>query len=608
MAKIPGHRKGGPIKKEPKAPPIPIREQVGLGPLKPAFLPEIKEFHLTDLGNAQMMVSEHGDNFRYNHVQKKWLVWNNKNWQIDDTAKIFRYAKNTVRNFYHEASICEDNSEREKLVNHALKCESSNKINAMIELAKSEEGVPILPDELDINKMLFNVRNGTLNLTTLQLKPHVREDFITKISPVTYDPDAKCPKWKEFLNYFFNGDKELIRFVQKSIGYTLTGSNAEKSIFILYGRGNNGKSTFTNVISALFGDYSGEIPIQVLLRQKFESVPQDLARLNKVRFARSAESNKNRALDEGKIKHITGGTKVTVRHLYSHPFDMIPEFNIWLETNHLPVIQGTDDAIWNRIKAIPFAVQIPSDKIISNYWEVIIEEELSGVLNWALEGCKLWQEERLGMPDAVFNAVKKYRTDEDIIGQFLSDCCEINKTSEILNKDLYNEYKEWTILQGEKALSNPKFIKSIEERGFVKSREGGTGLTSFIGLALGKNQNVKQNEEVVREISTASAPQTVKACEAKQVNPELSKLPSSCKKVSNSPNLLHNASQKNNDLRNQNTKNANNSEKIKYIIEMVKEGGKFRETLRCRLPVKIFTESSFQRNLQGSGENPTGSP
>ena len=431
--------------------------------------PEIRE---TDLGNARRLVRLYSGDLRYCHPWKKWLIWTGTHWAIDDTGAIKRWAKNTVRQIYAEAAAEPDDDLRKAIIKHALRSEGLSKITAMVALAESEPGVPIMPGDLDANPWLINCQNGTLNLKTMQLYPHRRSDLLTKILPVGYDPHAECPSWMAFLADIFDQDWGVIEFVQKAIGYSLTGITDERCLFILWGSGRNGKSTFVDTIAAMLEPYAMQTQIETLTETQRGSGPtNEIARLRGARFVRVSESNEGQRFAEGKIKDLTGQDRVSARFLYSETFEFLPEFKLWMATNYMPKIRGTDPAIWDRIRLIPFNVRIPDEKLRPKR-EVMaeFEAEMAGILAWAVAGCAKWLTHGLTMPAAVKTATDGYRGDMDILAGFIDDCCILNETAFAKSSDLYAAYKAWCDTSGERPLSLRTFGTRLGDRGFEKKR------------------------------------------------------------------------------------------------------------------------------------------
>ena len=355
--------------------------------LRPKHAPPT--FNNTDLGNAGRFAYQHSKNVKFCHAWNKWLIWNGKRWQIDQTAEIMRLARDTVRSIYGETERAGDEAERKAIAKHAMRSEAESKIRAMLELAKSEEGIPVLPEAFDNNSLLLNCNNGVTDLKTGELLPHKREFLMTKKVKADFDQGAKAPTWEKFLNQIMNGNENLIGFLQRAVGYSLTGNTSEQCLFLLHGSGANGKSTFLETISLLMGDYAKKTRTSTLMTRKNESISNDVAALCGARMVTASETNENERFDEAKIKEMTGGDTISARFMRAEFFEFVPQFKLWLCCNHKPQIKGQDTAIWRRIHLIPFNLTIPEaerDKDLP----AKLKEELPGILRWAVIGCLNW--------------------------------------------------------------------------------------------------------------------------------------------------------------------------------------------------------------------------
>jgi putative DNA primase/helicase len=440
-------------------------------------------FNLTDLGNAERFVAQHGENVRYCYSWRTWLVWTGTRWERDDAGQVHRLAKQTVRGIYREASEEEDEDRRKALAHHARRSESETRIRAMIELAKSE--VPISPDKLDANPWLLNVLNGTIDLRTEELQEHRREDLITKIAPVEYTPDALAPTWAAFLERVLPGE-ELRRFVQRAAGYSTTGTTSEQCMFIHHGPGANGKSTFQEALSTTLGDYAMRTPTETLLVKRSGGVPNDIARLKGARFVTASETEEGRRLAESLVKDLTGQDTISARFMWAEWFDFKPTHTLHLSTNHRPEIRGTDAAIWRRIRLIPWAVTIPpaeQDRKLADK----LRDELPGVLAWIVRGCLEWQREGLQAPEEVRKATMSYRAEMDVLAAFLADCCLRGVEEEAFAGELWGAWKRWCEETGEQTGTQKRFGGRLAERGFLNHRDSKTGRKVWSGLSLRVN-------------------------------------------------------------------------------------------------------------------------
>jgi putative DNA primase/helicase len=470
-----------PFRPIPEAGNLEIVEHSGTGPARVS----VGE-NLTDMGNARRLVTRHGKDLRFVPVWGMWLVWDGRRWSRDETGEVERRAKDTVRSIYAEAFATSDSDKRQAIAKHAAKSESERAVRAMIALAKTEPGIPVTPAELDADPWLFNVQNGTLQLRSGALQPHRREDLITKVSPVAFDAAARCPTLLAFLDRTMAGRVDLVGFIQRLVGYTLTGVTTEQILALLYGMGANGKSTLLELVAELMGDYGQSIEFSTLLARGQDSTRNDLARLVGARFVAGSEAEDGRRFSEVLVKQLTGGDKITARFLFKEYFDFRPQFKLWLAANHKPVIRGTDLAIWRRIRLVPCTVTIPEAERDPNL-PGKLRAELPGVLAWAVRGCLAWQQDGLGMPQAVRDATNEYREEMDVLGGFLSERCEARADALVKASELYAAYKAWCEASGERALNQTRFGTALGERGLEKEKTR-TGIF-YSGLALVNSVN-----------------------------------------------------------------------------------------------------------------------
>jgi putative DNA primase/helicase len=437
-------------------------------------------FNLTDLGNAARLVHRHGENLRYCWLWAKWLVWDGERWIKDDTGEVFRLAKETVASIYQEAAAAPDEERRKALAKHAMRSEAGARIKEMVELARSD--VPVMPDELDASADLLNTRSGTVDLRTGELREHRREDLITRIAPVEYRSDAAAPAWEAFLERVLPGG-ELRSFVQRAVGYSATGDTSEQAMFINHGGGANGKSTFQEAITTALGNYAMRAPTEMLLARRAGGVPNDVARLKGARFVAASETEEGRRLAESLIKDLTGQDTITARFMRAEFFDFKPTHKLWLSTNHRPEIRGTDNAIWRRIRLIPWSVTIPpaeQDKKLP----ATLRHELPGILAWIVQGCLEWRRRGLQAPDEVRKATGEYRAEMDVLAGFLAECCELGADHWDYARDLYANYRHWCDENGERPEAQRKFGSRLGERGCQRDRGGSRGAGIWRGLRL----------------------------------------------------------------------------------------------------------------------------
>lgn len=446
---------------------------------------EPRLYSLDDMGNAKRFIDLFGEDFRYNYTDKTFLYWDGCRWAADLDGATERAADVSIESMSAEADWYESSGDEdaEKAFRKHIKASRSNKSKTNM-LKEVQHNMPIMPFQLDKHKMAFNVPNGTLSLKSGQLVPAKRDYFITKFSPVEFTDNADCPMWRRFLDDIFGGDRELIRYIQKAVGYSMTGDTSEQCVFFLYGTGRNGKSTFLDVLREIFGDYVSNIqPETIMVKNSMgNGINSDIARLKGARMVTTVEPNEGVRLNEGLIKQLTGDDAVTARKLYGNEFEFKPEFKLWMATNHKPIIRGTDDGIWRRIHMIPFTVQIPVDKV-DRQLKSKLEREYPAILRWAVEGCLLWQREGLKQPRAVLDMTREYRREMDVISGFLDDRCEVGEGFSAKSSELYAAYSAWCESNTEFKMSNTKFGVEMEKRFARSKRMDGN---YFVGLKLYK--------------------------------------------------------------------------------------------------------------------------
>lgn len=420
----------------------------------------------SDLANAYRLRDQHGDDMR--HVRGLgWMVYDGQRWAQDETAAS-RRAHAVAKSIFGEAADA-DGETAKKLAAWAIASQNRSGLKNMLDVASALEGLAAKVEDFDSDPMVLNALNGTVDLTTGELRPHRRSDLITKIAPVVYDPKARAPLFEQFLRRIFAGDAELIGFVQRSIGYSLSGSVAEQCFFLAYGTGANGKSTLLEVIASALGDYAANTSSDTFLRVRERGPDADLARLRGARFVTASESGEERRLDEERVKRITGGDRITARLLYRDHFEFTPSFKAWLSANHRPRIVGTDVAIWRRVRLIPFNVTIPENER-DHELPAKLRAELPGILRWAVEGAVEWRVEGLAPPEVVLVAGREYRSDEDTFAQFLEAECEIDADHVERAGAIVRRCQSWAAERHEKILSEREIGNRLRQAGFEKSK------------------------------------------------------------------------------------------------------------------------------------------
>ena len=436
-----------------------------------------KAYSFDDMGNAQRLVDMFGDKIRFHYIDKKWMIYNGNKWVYDITGYISKLIDRAVEAMKSEIKYYEDydakngTEMKDLFEKHIKKCRSNNSKTALEKEVRHL--VPLIPSQCDRDKMLLNTPNGIINLETFEVKPCSPTEYFTKSTNASYVKNSECPLWLQFLDDIFAGDKEIVRYIQKAVGYSLTGSTDEQCAFFLYGTGKNGKSTFIYVIREIFGDYTSNIqPETIMVRANNGGANSDIARLKGARLVTSVEPNEGVRINEGLLKQLTGDDIVTARKLYGEEFEFKPEFKLWMATNHKPIIRGTDTGIWRRIHMIPFEVQIPEEKVDRKLKDKLLEEK-DGIFRWALNGLTMYQREGLKMPKAIQDAVNEYRSEMDVVSSFLADCCVDSAAGAIKASLLYQTYAKWCETNNEYKMSNTKFGIEIQKRYERKKNRNG---------------------------------------------------------------------------------------------------------------------------------------
>lgn len=439
--------------------------------------------HLTDLGNAQRFVRLHKDKIKFcGNLKNSWLIWNGKYWQVSPDEQVTPLAIEVVKELYLQASKSEDSGERKALGDFARKSEGAYKINAMMELAKGFLYIDL--QNLDVDKELVNFDNGILNMRTKELMAHDPNYLMTRAIPFAYIPDAKCPKWIEFLVFALDGDTDTIKWIQKTLGYTLAGRSDGRFLPFLFGSGGNGKSTFMQTLIKLFGEYSKNIPIEIILSKRFakegESPSAYLLSLKGARLVLTSEIPGNRSLNTSLVKDLTGGDILTARGLYEkRPVSWTPTHNVWMYGNDQPKIPDNSEGMWDRVKLIPFTKRIP-DEMKRPMEEVIAEfmGEAEGILAWIVDGYRLALAEGLKPTETIARATKEYREEEDLLQKFIEE--EMEEGGHIKKAEFRERYLQWCKDNGEDVyMSSSKLTRDMRMKGYEL---GGYHLKNFMGL------------------------------------------------------------------------------------------------------------------------------
>ena len=437
-----------------------------------------------DTGNALRFRDANAGLIHYNHVDGCWIYWDGVRWASDENGEIKRRADKMLADMAKDLKEMQDDPAYNAYKKHLSRSRSHRGKEGFIAEARHLEGVPVLPSEMDRAGNAFNVRNCLISLKTGRTAEHDKKYMISKLAPVTYDENAKCPRWDRFIEEITCGDKSLQLYLQRMIGYCMTAYTKEQCMFFLYGNGSNGKSVFVDTIAYMLGEYAASCqPETVMMRDRNNTARGDLARLKGARMVVTSEPNDGCRLDEGIVKQMTGGTenKLTARFLYGREFEFAPEFKVIMSTNYKPVIKGTDNGIWRRVRLIPFTAEFTKENRDPQLTEKL-RRELPGILNWAIAGAVGWCKEGLPPCAIIDEAGQEYRSEMDRVQQFLDDCTERSDSGSTQASTLYKCYRAWCSEQGDRfPISSNKFCSELKRR--YKSRKT-SAFNEYLGIRI----------------------------------------------------------------------------------------------------------------------------
>jgi putative DNA primase/helicase len=473
----------------------------------------------TDLGNARILVRLAGGDIRWCQSMpgEGWMLWDGSKWRPDGVRRVNRLADMVAEEWRRRAppessDLVLDKAEKDQkemrkiILAHANKCESAAGYRNMLEMLKSRERIAVPSEAWDADPLLVNTPDSTYNLRSGRRYAPRRSDHITRSTATAATLDD-CPVWRAFLLRIMGGPRvgeggeptteacdaayadpanaeavSMVAFLQRAAGYALTGDASEQCMFIAYGTGGNGKGVFLNTLKAILGTYAQGAGVESFVDRKTGGIPNDLAAMAGARFILCSEPEENAPIAEGLIKTCTGQDTVTARFLNREFFDFIPQFKLWMMTNHKPVIKGTDNGIWRRLRLVPFDVKI-SDEEKDTELPNKIKAEHPAILRWMIEGLKAWRQGGLRPPAPVVRASDIYRREMDVLADFIEDRCEVNSLESAENTALYASYVEWAKDNGLRPRSHIAFTRALTGRGFTQdaSRKNGR---RWKGLAL----------------------------------------------------------------------------------------------------------------------------
>jgi putative DNA primase/helicase len=446
---------------------------------------KVSKFAQTDVGNAEMFASASSDDLRYDHQRGRWLAWRKHWWSSDNVGSVYQRAKSVARMRAQLASNISDEKKQTAEFAWAFRSEARARIEAMLRLAEAEYPLFDSGEGWDANPMLLGVANGVIDLRTGILRDGLQADKITLHSDITFDPSAQCPRWLQFLGEVFGNDQQLIEYVQRAIGYSLTGDTREQCLFFCYGSGANGKSTLLEILRRIIGSYAHTLPFSAFELTSRTSIPNDLASMAGKRFVTALETNEAAQLNEARIKMLTGCDPVSARLLYHEHFTFVTSAKIWLAFNHQPEVHDDSHGFWRRLKLIPFHQRFEGSAIDKDLLAKLLVEA-PGILAWAVQGALKWLREGLGEPPAaVREATNGYRDDSDPIGEFIAECCVVSPGAIATAGGIWELYQEWEKRNGISfPLSRKAFSHRLEAKGFKKGKCGHERTRIWLGISL----------------------------------------------------------------------------------------------------------------------------
>ena len=456
---------------------------------------ELQEFHRTEFGNSERFIARHGAFMRWTR-EFGWLHWNEHHWCRDAEPQIRELAKNSVRSIYIEASHMASSAsgrtrleerkelaeESEQLLKWAIKSETDRVVNAMVNLASSS--VVIDGDAFDQDPWLFNAANGTVDLRTGRLRDPEPSDLLMQTSAIPFDPHATCPTFERFLREIMCGREDLVAYLQRALGYSLTGDVREQVWHLCVGEGANGKSTLFELIEYVLGDYAAMMSPDTITLSKMNrdgAAPSpDIARLKGKRFCKVTETEEGARIAPARIKSLTGGDMLIGRHLHHDPIEFRPTLKIWVYTNHRPQVRETTHAFWRRVRYIPFDFHA-GDNADPTLPEKL-RAEAPGVLAWLVAGCLEWQRQGLNPPTSITEATGSYRDAEDTLKGFLTERCTLGDGLRVTASALFAAYTEWCQAAHEPVMNQKRFAAALQERNFERARMNRGFVYNGIGL------------------------------------------------------------------------------------------------------------------------------
>ena len=441
--------------------------------LAPHTNPRYESFQI---GNSRIFVDYYRRIILMNDTRHCWYIYDGRVWRPDNhNLRIFEMAKDLHDELLIFANTITSEDTRNRFIKRVDMLDQKKYRDIMVKDAGADKTITVQMDAVDRDKYLVNCHNGTFNLRTGEFRPHTPDDRLAKLTEVDYDPDAICPRWLTFMDEVFEGDRERTKYLQKAIGYAMSGDTRLECMFILYGpTSRNGKGTTMETVLRILGEYGRTAKPEMLSKKGFadSSGPsEDVARLNGARMVNVSEPEKSMVIDASLTKQMTGNNTLTARYLRENSFEFKPQFKLFIDTNHLPQISDMTLFESDRIRIIPFNRHFEENERDIDLKSFFAKpENLSGILNWCLEGFRLYQKEGLKMPESVASATQEYRDRSDRISMFTKQCLERKAGQELRSSAIYTRYKDWCNENGFKYENAANFKKKMETAGYVYQR------------------------------------------------------------------------------------------------------------------------------------------
>jgi putative DNA primase/helicase len=417
---------------------------------------------------ALSFAAERADDLRYVEEWGRWMHWNGQAWTSDKTSSAYDMIRAHLRKFAGGMVWQE-----------ARKIGTAKTVAAVERMTRTDRRIVRTGDIWDADPWLLNTPGGVVDLRTGELRAANPDDHMTKMTAVT--PHGDCPTWRAFLNKSLAGDVELIAFIQRVLGYALTGDTREHALFFMYGQGGNGKGVLLNTVGGIMGDYQKTAPVDTFIDSPHERHPTDLAGLRGARLVTASETEKGRRWAEAKIKMLTGGDRIAARFMRQDFFEFVPQFKLVIAGNHKPSLRSVDAAMRRRMHMIPFTVNIPESERDTGLPERL-KAEWGGILAWLVEGCLAWQRGGLQPPAAVRAATDEYLSSEDVLGSWLDERCIQAAGNWASRQDLFMSWTRWAEGSREYVGTQKQFLDAMRQHGF---EEGGRiGVRGFRGVQL----------------------------------------------------------------------------------------------------------------------------